>query len=252
MTSVCPLVIGQHPLEIYEEVLEQVGDHVMFESMAELDFGSKFGWFKGQIVEVQYNKTGGYVFINVEDESNIVQRIKIDSNVLKKCVHVVDKGYGACVVVACLKHSRSKTLKCALLVDLEDVRQDILNQKEWSGQAIYLKKHPVILNEGKNSKLSKLLMKRASKYEGVARDIIAWVISVKEHFDKNGNLMCFFDLAGYEEVVSGVCFSSSYEVYKGILRSGTVVKIDLKRGRGRGGWFLEAKDGCKLKVLSEI
>lgn len=252
MASVCPITVGQHPLEIYEEIFQQVDDNIVFESTAEPDWSEKFGWFKGQIVEVKYNKTYGYAHVHLEDETGVQQRIKVSDHKLVKYKWILDKGYGACIIVACAKMFKSQTMQCVMMFDLETIRQELKTKTGFKGEAKCLKQHPVLINGGKKAHIRKLLAKKASKKNSVAENIVGWVFNVREHVDKNGNKMAFFDITGAKGSVGCLCFASSYEIYEGKLFPDTIVKLDLKRGSRKDSWFLDFEAKCRIKILEKL
>jgi len=271
-SDVCPLSTGKHPLEAYGEVFERMGEHVEFESMAEPEWEKRLGWFSGQMVEIKYNQVGDfhsvepdeaekerigwgkrYANINVEDTSNVQQRIKVDIDIFEDYRHIIDKGQGTCVALCCSKAVKSHTMRCNFMADLEEMRQDLKHDRPWTGSAAFFESHPVLANGGHKARLDKVLGKKAPRARMVARDVIVWILYVREHRDKKGNLMAFFDMAGTTGSVGGLCFGSSYEeTYKGHLKAGTIVKIDLVRGDRPDTWILDSDQGCKLKILSKL
>jgi DNA polymerase III alpha subunit len=269
-SEVCPLASGKHPLSAYYDVFDAMGSHVQFQNMNEVNYEARIGWFRGVFVELRYNQVGDfhtgepddeekarigwgkrYANVNVEDESGVQQRIKVDFDIFEDYRWIIDQGTGTCVVMCCVMFPKSQSIRCCFMADLETMRQNLKDGVPWTGAASWFKEHPLEKHGGKKADIRKWAGKMAVKKGQKASGLIGWVLSVKEHLDKNKNTMAFFDLGGIKGCISGLCFASSFDTYKKALKPGNIVKLDLVRSDG-SSWFLDDNKACKLEVLAKL
>lgn len=241
--EVSPLGGGKHATEVYKSL---IAEHMSTIQWLPLDdderyWSNKAAYIKGVLIEIKYNQVGDfhtgaepsaheklkmgwhkrYANVNVEDESGVQRRVKIDWDIFEDYRHIVDKGEGTCVAMRISIAARFHNSRCIYMVDLEDMRQKAKAGLPFAGWEMCFIEHPV------GAYTSKPL---ATKLAAKLFTAIVMITHVKLTVDKNENPMAFFGIEDangcYADVV---CFASSYEQHGESIRAGSIVTGHFKR-----------------------
>jgi DNA polymerase-3 subunit alpha len=260
--EVSPLGGGKHPTEVYKTL---IAEHMATVDWLPLDdddhfWSQKAAYIKGVLIEIKYNQVGDfhtgaepseheklkmgwhkrYANVNIEDETGVQRRVKIDWDIFEDYRHIVDKGEGVCVAMRISIAARFHNCRCIYMVDLEDMRQKSKGGHPFGGWELCFTDHPVGAYTHKP-----LAVKMANK-KFVA---IVMITHVKRTIDKNGNIMAFFGIEDANGFYSdGVCFASTYDNHGASLQAGAIVTASFKRD---GSSVFLADDGV-MKTHSVI
>lgn len=236
--EVSPLAFGKHPLEPYMDFYNSMsvewvttdGDGI---------WERKWAWLRGIVVEIRYNQVGDfhtgkepgeqekkrmcwgarYANINVEDESGVNKRVKIDYDVFDRVRSIVDKGNGIPVAVLATVDRRWNAIKARIALDISELKRNIATGKELSPFEMALVKPQTLLAGLKQRDLTRKLARGAKgKLSGVA-----FVASVQKKLDKNMNEMAFMCLFGRGGLYQAVCFTGAWQRYGKMVKEGTVM-----------------------------
>ena len=252
-SRVCPLAMGRHPLEAYDETVAAMGEHVQLESYDDVAWDGQVGYFEGMITNLKVARLNekadkSYAHITLEDRYERQLRVKLEPAAYEEHRYLIDRGEGTCIAMAAIKW-RNESAKLCWAVDLEDLRQQRKSGTPWDGYGAWFAESPLLRHGAPRAPLRQVLAKHLPRPGGKVA-IAAIVAAVKEHRDRKKNLMAFIDFAGYQGSVSAVCFHGSYSTYGEVLSPGSVVKVELVRG-DKSSWFLDAEKGCHLSVLEK-
>ena len=244
--EVSPLGGGKHPTEVYKGL---VADHMPDVDWFPLDDDERFwagkaAYIKGVLIEIKYNQVGDfhtgpepseheklkmgwhkrYANVNVEDESGVQRRVKIDWDIFEDYRHIVDRGIGTCVAMRITIAARYHNCRCIYMVDLETMRQKAKTATPFSGWELCFVDHPV------GGYTTKSLEDKLKSKKFVA---VVMITHVKRTIDKNGNEMAFFGVedshGNYSDVM---CFFSVYENYGTLIKAGAIVTAHFKADKG--------------------
>jgi DNA polymerase-3 subunit alpha len=140
--DVCPLPVDKHPVELYHELLDQFGDHIKFQPLDALDWDSGDAFIRGQIIDLRYNQVGDfhttepdqaekdrigwgkrYSNFNLQDETHIHWRIKLDIDKFDEFRPIIEKGVGTCVAMKVSLFAKSKTMQVQFMADLDEMER---------------------------------------------------------------------------------------------------------------------------------
>ena len=164
-----------------------------------------------------------YSNVNLEDESGVQHRIKVDIDIFEDFREIIDKGVGTCVAMHVSVNKQYHSLRAHYMADLEVMRQKQklgLPYSRW--EKCFTADHPAA--------------KYGSPFPTSGRDkkaVVGLITNVKTTFDKNGNRMAFFGLQdGHGGHASVVVFASTYDAHAHAIRVGQVVEVVVRRDRG--------------------
>ena len=142
-SEVSPLGGGKHPIFIYEGLVNSSMDHIPWTPLdADNFWDRKSAWVKGVLIEIKYNQVGDfhtvepsdaekqkigwgkrYSNVNLEDESGVQHRIKVDIDIFEDFREIIDKGVGTCVAMHISVNKQFHSLRAHYMADLEVMRQ---------------------------------------------------------------------------------------------------------------------------------
>jgi len=142
--DVCPLPMDKHPVELYDDLLDQFGPHIKFSPLDQLPWDGGDAFIRGQIIDVRFNQVGDfhttepdqaekdrigwkkrYSNFNVQDETHVHWRIKLDIDKFDEFRPIIEKGIGTCVAMKVSLFAKSKTMRVQFMADLDDVENKI-------------------------------------------------------------------------------------------------------------------------------
>jgi DNA polymerase-3 subunit alpha len=261
--EVAPLGSGAHPIEVYRSLLEgPLSDTKWLSLDDELFWGYQSAYIRGTLIEIKYNQVGDfdtvepseeeklrkgwgkrYANVNIEDESGIQHRVKIDIDIFEEFRHIIDKGVGTCVAMHIAINKRFHNLRCHFMADLEEMRQKVKAGAEFTGwERCFIAPFPV------GEYTTKAIAGKLPKGRGSFR-LIGLITSVKQTFDKKGNQMCFFGVQDCEGFcIEVVVFSSVFETYGEYIVSGAIVEMALRKDKTS---YLMSDDGI-IDILGSL
>lgn len=248
---VCPLAMDVHPLKAYEATIKTMGPHVHMESFEGVNWNGRVGCFCGMLTNYKVSRINSqtdksYAHLTLEDEQERQLRVKVDVDQYEQHRHLLDRGEGTCLAMVAIKW-KNETARLCYAVDLEDLRVARRDKQLLTGAASWFETSPLLRHGSPMADIAAVVAKKLSK-RGSKVALVGMIVAVKEHEDKKGRTMAFFDLAGYEGSISAICFASSYDAYAEVLKPGVICEIELKRSDSKT-FVLDAEAGCRLKVL---
>lgn len=279
-SEVNPLSFGKHPMEPYNDFLENKCV-VPWLSMGDEDLYKKGdGWVNGIVLEVKYNQIGDfhtgppptddekrrqkwgarYANINVEDISGKQNRMKVDHDIFDAYRHIVDKKQGTVIAAHVNLGAKFKNMRAHFVVDLEALRKKVkgcsLSIEEIRSSLLITGKEPEV--EELFSWEEKLLIgahpasrfgaKRETLKSGRIR-VTGIVTHLNVKLDKKYNEMAFFGVhhgSGYVDVMS---FASAWPEFKEMIKPGRILRAVFKPTDRGDGFILDNDVSPAVKLL---
>jgi len=280
-SEVCPLAFGKHPMDAYNDFFER-HIRVPIKLMGGEDFFHDAGntWIAGVVVEVKYNQVGDfhsgelpdelerakmmwgrrYANVNIEDQSGVQNRTKVDWDIFDDYRAVVDSGIGTPVLAHVTINKRYHNLRAHVLVDIEQLRRKIgAGEKLTLWEDIVCGKHPAWTFPWKKKAERALAQedvevvyaesKALANEKGAKafRFTVTGLIShVREKPDKRGKMMAFFGVLGVSGYLEVVCFASCWGDFKDAIKPGVLATLKLK---SEGGIFLDNRVSKAVTIV---
>lgn len=255
-SSVNPLAFGRHPIDAYQDLIE---NRVAFDvaNMGAEDFFTHYDGkpavIAGVVVEVKLNQIGDfhtgtlpseeerermfwgqrYANVNVEDASGKQNRMKFDFHIYPRERPLIEMGKGTPVIVHTTVNGKFENMRAQFAVALEPLRKKLRDKEKLSvWERIIIGDHPIKSLKGKSEEELRAIVKnKAYKKSSHGGTFYGIVTDVRPRYDRRGNLMAFFGLLGGDGTyIDVVCFGSQWADVKSVVKSGAVLKIALDKG----------------------
>ena len=161
-----------------------------------------------------------YSNVNLEDESGVQHRIKVDIDIFEDFREIIDKGVGTCVAMHVSVNKQYHSLRAHYMADLEVMRQkQKLGLPFATWERCFTSDHPASAHGP------------FPKAKGKGKQSIRGLITnMKTTIDRNGNRMAFFGLQdAHGEHRSVVVFSSVYDFHGHAIEVGKVVECVVRK-----------------------
>jgi DNA polymerase-3 subunit alpha len=276
--TVNPVALGMHPIDAYEKFMNgNVGVPITAlddEEFFEIEDGSKtkvrrYAYVCGVIVDVKKSQVGDfhkgeipdeeervkmrwglqYANVNIEDASGKQRRIKFDWDVFENYRDLIEQGPGTPLIALVLLNKQYESCRVSFAIDLEAYRQAASAGEEFSAfEKLVRGDHP-----SKLAQWAKKSVKAEVRGEFSRRALphaAGIVTHVRTKFDKRGNLMGWFGLAGETDFVEAICFGSDWPDIEKAVKPGRFLYVRLKRQQDRGDSYSFLFNGT-LKRLEQ-
>lgn len=131
-------------------------------------------------------------------------------------------------------NNRFNYLDLHFLADIEEINRKLDSNEDLSIWERLFVDHPSLTRQWESKEQKNIALKNPEETLKNSKGIfkaIGVVCHVIETFDKNGKLMAWFSIAGVTGVLRAVCFSSTWHLIKNKMQVGSLISINLKKGR---------------------
>jgi DNA polymerase-3 subunit alpha len=256
--AVCPQGVAEHPLSLYEDLFEE-GGVLSGAKWIDLDdpnwFDGEYGLIVGQVADIKYKTMGEYedkklsdrekvfkgygrrfAIVMLETKKGTRRRVKLEPDAFEAFGEILGRPKDKRCVAMCVDIYKGKgraSLRAHYAVDLEAIRQKVrfkIPLSNW--ERCFTKEHPIQRFSRKS------MRQRSSPF-----DAPVLVTLLRQHEDKNGNVMAFFTVQdGHGDMLDSVAFESTWDYHGELIRPGEVIVAALRRERKNGKTSLILED----------